>query len=928
MHDDVLTGDDNDNKLWGLDGMDRLTGRDGDDTLNGGAGDDTLDGGDDDDTLEGGPGKDMLTGGDDDDTASYAGSTAGVTVRLHASQAMGGHAEGDSWRMITVPYTKPAEDPEDPDVELTETVPDIENLTGSHLADILAGDSRDNTIKGNGGNDKLYGGPGGGNDTLMGDGGDDMLFGGHGNDTLHGGGGDDMLNGGAGDDMFYGGAGSDVIYADSATETASGAAEKDNPMTPFDEKTGNKPGENDTLSFEKVEEKVTVVLEGSSTHISIETLIGTDEDEDELTGTNANPETIEGRDGGDTLDGGTDDVDGTEVGDTVSYKSSDRGVNVTLPAVGAASTTGVSGGHASGDTISNFENVTGSAHDDDLTGNASNNVLKGLDGDDELSGSGGENTLEGGAGEDELDGGDDNADGADEAVDGLDDDPDTLSYANSDAGVRVDLRTNVVSGGDANGDEVEFQSGGENKITPASVDHAAGGTPADDTATPATPARGIQVSTFENVTGSMDDDRLAGDHRMNVLNGGKGKDTLSGRGGADRLEGGPGADRLDGGSSVWDDGGTETAHIDWAVYRGMMIGPDKRGVTVDLDEMEGTAGDADGDTLVNIELVWGSKGNDMFIASSDGDYTNIIHGDGGSDTVSYEASKTGVTVNLDTSTAVAHHTLEAVTVTGTVDKPVIDFPDEDDPAIGDVSAGNDTATNNTDGTANGAAGDRLGSIENLTGSSKDDMLTGDANPNVLKGGDGDDVLNGGDEAASGELPITAGATDTGTVTLGDTLMGGAGDDTLNGDAGNDKLYGGAGDDTLSGGTGTTDSAGNDTFVFSPGNGDDEIVAGGFIGHGETGGGAITDRIDLRAFGIDKDDLPDLIDTRGGNVVIDLGDYGGGSITFTGLDIDQFDAMVDGATAGADTIQSVSVWTDLNGDGDVTDTGESDGIFIL
>ena len=72
----------------------------------------------------------------------------------------------------------PAEDPEDPPVEKEETVPDIVHLTGSMMADILAGDSRDNTIMGMGGDDKLYGGPGGGDDNLQGGDGNDMLFGG------------------------------------------------------------------------------------------------------------------------------------------------------------------------------------------------------------------------------------------------------------------------------------------------------------------------------------------------------------------------------------------------------------------------------------------------------------------------------------------------------------------------------------------------------------------------------------------------------------------------------------------------------------------------------------------------------------------------------------------------------------------------------
>ena len=71
---------------------------------------------------------------------SYQASNAGVTVRLDsfdnpvqaghfASPAQGGHAEGDTFRTITV-----------------NGVPfyDIENLAGSAYADVLVGDSRNN----------------------------------------------------------------------------------------------------------------------------------------------------------------------------------------------------------------------------------------------------------------------------------------------------------------------------------------------------------------------------------------------------------------------------------------------------------------------------------------------------------------------------------------------------------------------------------------------------------------------------------------------------------------------------------------------------------------------------------------------------------------------------------------------------------------
>ena len=82
------------------------------------------------------------------------------------------------------------------------------------------------------------------------------------------------------------------------------------------------------------------------------------------------------------------------------------------------------------------------------------------------------------------------------------------------------------------------------------------------------------------------------------------------------------------------------------------------GVTVDLSTNRGTGGEAMGDRLVNIELVWGSEKDDTFIAS---DGADIIEGDGGSDTVSYEASEMGVTVVLGTDTRSVLGTRDATT---------------------------------------------------------------------------------------------------------------------------------------------------------------------------------------------------------------------------------------------------------------------------
>ena len=892
MHDDMLSGSRGDNMLWGLGGNDDLFGDKGDDTLSGGAGDDNLDGGDGDDTLTGGYGADTLTGGEDDDTASYAGSMMGVTVRLHSSQSMGGDAEGDVWGdTVTVEYMLPDEDGEMQD--FTETVPDIVNLTGSGMDDILAGDSRGNTIMGGGGDDKVYGGPGGGDDTLMGDRGDDMVFGGHGDDILHGGAGDDMLHGGPGADDYYGGAGSDMIYAESADGIINGWVETppdDDQATDADESTeaGGDPMTVDTVSFARMMSGVgdeTTAWSLDTDAENVENVVGTSED-DYIDGDGEN-NVIEGGDGADDLDG----AGGT---DTVSYENSDRGVTVTVGATGSAS-----GGHAQGDTIANFENATGSAHDDNLNGDGGNNTLKGLAGEDELIGGTGSDTLEGGAGADELDGGTAAAEAGVPDDGGADSDADTLSYAGSMAGVSANLATNTFSGGDAEGDEVEVERD--------AFDHDM-----DDETDP------LNVSTFENLTGSMHNDRLTGDHRTNVIMGGDGDDTISGGGSLDELHGGkgddtisggavgdhliggPGADRLDGGEERGErdnmkpnpdfdpdaaEGAEnsnrmmplEDADYDWAVYR-----PAEAGVEVNLSTNRGTGGDAMGDRLVGIELVWGSMHDDTFIASADEDTSDIIHGDSGSDTVSYEASEIGVEVNLDTDNDDTGVDPQGAGTPG--DPYTFDYtPTGGSPSTEDVTEAPGVAAG--DAATNGAFGDRLGGIQNLTGSNQVDSLTGDNTHNVLKGLGGNDTLVG----ANGN----------------DTLMGGDGHDRMmDGGAGNDRLVGGAGNDQMTGGIDT------DTFVFGPGDGDDII----------NDLAADADRIDLSAFGLDADDLVGMISVRGTGtnayVQIDLTSVGGGTIELAGVtDVD--DLEVTGGTT-ENMIDTLSVF-----DAD-TDTG----LFIL
>ena len=800
-------------------------------------------------------------------------------------QAMGGDAEGDTWGdTVTVQYDNPDPEADPEDAVLEETVPDIVHLKGSAMADILAGDSRDNTIEGGGGDDKIYGGPGGGADTLHGDGGDDMLFGGIGIDTLSGGAGDDVLNGGGGADVFYGGPGSDLIYADSTDTTINGwliqaldgdtDGEIDNPgpyvgplndadTADVDESTeaGSDPMAVDTVSFEKLEEGIGAsddIWSLATDALNIENVIGTSEN-DWIVGDDGD-NVIEGGDGADNLDGAGNPTTNPR-GDTVSYANSDRRVTVTIDADGTGT---ASGGHAQGDTIQNFENVTGSDHDDNLTGDETGNVIKGGAGEDRLRGEGGADTIEGGAGADELYGGTETG-----ATLGVDTVADTLSYASSDAGVTVNLATLLFAGGHAEGDEDRGAT---------EYDHDS-----DDETDP------IDISTFENITGSMHNDRLTGDHRVNELKGGAGDDTLRGGAQVDTLIGGPGADSLDGGSSLSAGGDTpnnpddDVQHIDIASYAGAMAG-----VTVNLATGRGTAGDAMGDTLSNIEQVVGSDHDDTFIAGGEAD--NIDGGenpamDAEGDTVSYELSDEAVQVTLADDGAAQTQAAQA---------------DSDSYATGDI----------------------LANIENITGSGLDDDLTGNNLANKLMGGGGDDDLDGA--AGDDKLYGGDGNDEMESASGTNTFMGGAGRDTMTGGTGNDMFYGGTGDDEMTGGgTDTSAGTGADIFVFSPEDGDGDDIINGFT--------VADDKIDLRAFDLDAEDLVPLISVRGGAIRIDLRSVGGGTIELAGVgDLDTLDDTTvttgDGAAADDDAINTLSEWSDTDEDG-MVDFGEG-GVFIL
>ena len=104
-----------------------------------------------------------------------------------------------------------------------------------------------------------------------------------------------------------------------------------------------------------------------------------------LTGSNFD-DTLEGNAGNNKLVGGAGI-------DTVSYAHAASGANGIGVTVSLSTTKAQKTVTAGTDTLSGFENLTGSGFNDTLRGNAGNNVITGLGGNDKLTGGGGNDTF-------------------------------------------------------------------------------------------------------------------------------------------------------------------------------------------------------------------------------------------------------------------------------------------------------------------------------------------------------------------------------------------------------------------------------------------------------------------------------------------------------------------------------------------------------
>jgi serralysin len=313
---------------------DDVTGGAFDDFLFGGLGDDRLSGGDGDDTLRGEEGMDTLlgAGGNDSiDSEEFAGKANDALLDGGAGHDVAWIYRNLSSRAITFSLADPRTDAGGTAVRNVEAIriwtgDGDDRLTGGRHHDQISGAGGSNILKGLAGNDFLDG-----------------------SGALYGGAGDDTLSISPGRGIADGGDGIDTLWFISHHSTAMRLSLAD-------------PATDQSVGGARVRNIERLYIIGGSLS-------------DDVTGGGYDDQ-LRGGDGDDFLQGagGDDQIDGGLGSDTASYASAQSAVAVSLEERGPQDS-----GGAGTDTLKGIENLTGSSHDDRLSGsNAANRIDGGL----------------------------------------------------------------------------------------------------------------------------------------------------------------------------------------------------------------------------------------------------------------------------------------------------------------------------------------------------------------------------------------------------------------------------------------------------------------------------------------------------------------------------------------------------------------------
>jgi Ca2+-binding RTX toxin-like protein len=220
-----------------------------------------------------------------------------------------------------------------------------------------------------------------------------------------------------------------------------------------------------------------------------------------------------------------------------------------------------------------------------------------------------------------------------------------------------------------------------------------------------------------NINGTNSKDILFGTNIADTINGGDGNDLIFAGGGNDILIGGKGGDVIDGGDG-----------IDLASYA-----DSSSGVWINLATNSNHGGTAEGDTLLNIENIWGSKFDD-FLTGDAGN--NSLTGGFGNDTFHTGGGTDHIFGGDGSDTAFVDNGFANFDGGSGID--TIDFSGRSWGVYVDLTAGKTyagpfpkpgTSLNITD-------------VENVVGTKFADTIIGSGESNRITGGAGDDKISG------------------------------------------------------------------------------------------------------------------------------------------------------------------------------------------
>jgi Ca2+-binding RTX toxin-like protein len=770
------------------------------------------------DVLDGGGGNDYIWAGGGDDVV-LGGAGVDRLFGMSGADRIDGGAD-DDYIVGDGHYWVSRSRPDDPFYSddgfafslVAEDDDDI--LDGGGGDDFIVGQGGNDIVRGDVGNDRLWGDDdqytsvtpapgtrqgtplewhgddlvdgGDGNDLLVGGGGWDRLLGGDGDDQLYGDGpgvtpsrsGEDILDGGAGADLLYGGEGDDTLIGGAGTDLMLGEGGDDIYIIRDLDDALVVNGVADTIDDAQGNNRL--IFQGGFAGPEVQVHA------------NGDGSVIIGVAGIDPSTGGRGEIqwavriEGALSGRNLSITLADGApvdldeflsIRLDSPALRSTSTPGaVALGGRQADRLS-------------LTGDGA--------------------TITGGAGNDELVGGPGSTTYRMRVGDGVDRITDASRDVASGGAARNVLR--VLTSDPATPIGIEAQAGGGDLRVTVGYDGDAvrlGTDSFSDVAGPTRTIDEVQVEGGATITWAtlvqtqgvrmvnpLGVSQYAGTNVNDLILGAAINETIDAGAGDDRIDAGAGDDILNGGT------GSDTYVFGLGSGRDVINNTDTAGGKVDRLEI--------GSFLAPSEVTFYRSGTNLLvrlIGGLDEVVVTDFFGSAGLNEIAFANGTRYTPANLPFVSA-STATTGNDTLLGTTGDDVID-----------ALAGNDTVR--------GSSGNDV-----LLGNTGNDLLYGESGQDRLEGGRGTDTLDGGD----GDDYLLGGTVET------DTLIGGAGNDILVGDGqlnggdGNDRLQGtggaystllgGAGDDVLSGGAGSdrlNGGAGSDTYVFSLGDGIDEI----------------------------------------------------------------------------------------------------------